>query len=189
LWTASETPIPVRVDIDINHRIKRCTTSFARRHRRLPHRLRMSRDLPRLCPSNLARLPPEHCGSPDRWRLARPESHHHGHLTEVFRADWGFGDFPVVQVNATTTTTFPGRIRAWGLHRATVDRLFAQTGSLCIVPTTRRIFDHRYKKTFAIQSAISGHSLRSWARIKLQQTVHPAETSAEPSNVQLRGWG
>src|SRR5215472_2635472 len=56
-----------------------------------------------------------------RYRLARPASHHHGHLTEA----------PVVQVNLTAT--FPGRIRAWGIHRFTVDRLFAATGSLCIV--------------------------------------------------------
>jgi hypothetical protein len=27
-----------------------------------------------------------------RYRLARPVSHHHGHLTEVFRADWGLTD-------------------------------------------------------------------------------------------------
>ena len=66
-----------------------------------------------------------------RYRLARPVSHHHGHLTEAFRADWGLTDAPVVQV--TLTTTFPGRIRAWGIHRFTVDRLFAATGSLCIV--------------------------------------------------------
>jgi dTDP-4-dehydrorhamnose 3,5-epimerase len=66
-----------------------------------------------------------------RYRLIRPVSHHHGHLTEVFRADWGITDFPIVQVNMTTT--FPGHNRAWGLHRFTVDRLFAATGSLCIV--------------------------------------------------------
>src|SRR5690242_6471954 len=63
-----------------------------------------------------------------QYRLARPVSHHHGHLTEAFRADWGLTDFPVVQV--TLTLTFPGRIRAWGIHRFTVDRLFAATGSL-----------------------------------------------------------
>jgi dTDP-4-dehydrorhamnose 3,5-epimerase len=66
-----------------------------------------------------------------RYRLARPVSHHHGHLTEAFRADWGLTDAPVVQVNVTTT--YPGRIRAWGIHRLIVDRLFAATGSLCIV--------------------------------------------------------
>jgi dTDP-4-dehydrorhamnose 3,5-epimerase len=66
------------------------------------------------------------------YRLARPVSHHHGHLTEVFRSDWGVTTgLPLVQV--TQTITFPGRIRAWGIHRHTVDRLFAATGSLCIV--------------------------------------------------------
>ena len=66
-----------------------------------------------------------------QYRLTRPVSHHHGHLVEVFRADWGLAEFPVVQVNLTVT--FPGRIRAWGIHRFTIDRLFAATGSLCIV--------------------------------------------------------
>jgi hypothetical protein len=47
------------------------------------------------------------------------------------RMDWGLTDVPVVQVNVTVT--FPGRIRAWGIHRFTVDRLFAAAGSLCIV--------------------------------------------------------
>src|SRR5689334_23971563 len=65
-----------------------------------------------------------------RYRLARPVSHHHGHLTEAFRADWGITEEPIVQVNLTVT--FPGKIRAWGIHRFTADRLFAATGSLCI---------------------------------------------------------
>ena len=66
-----------------------------------------------------------------RYRLVRPVSHHHGHLTEAFRADWGLTEAPVVQVNLTNT--FPGQIGAWGIHRLTVDRLFAATGSRCIV--------------------------------------------------------
>jgi dTDP-4-dehydrorhamnose 3,5-epimerase len=66
-----------------------------------------------------------------RYRLLRPVSHPHGHLTEAFRTDWGLTDAPLVQVNMTVT--FPGRIRAWGIHRFTMDRLFAATGSLCIV--------------------------------------------------------
>jgi dTDP-4-dehydrorhamnose 3,5-epimerase len=66
-----------------------------------------------------------------RYRLARPVSHYHGHLTEAFRTDWGLTDAPIVQV--TLTLTFPGRIRAWGIHRFTIDRLFAATGSLLIV--------------------------------------------------------
>jgi dTDP-4-dehydrorhamnose 3,5-epimerase len=64
-------------------------------------------------------------------RFARPVSHHHGHLTEAFRSDWGVTDAPLAQV--TMTTTFPGRVRAWGIHELTVDRLFAATGSLLIV--------------------------------------------------------
>jgi len=66
-----------------------------------------------------------------RYRLARPVSHQNGHLIEVFRADWGLTEAPIVQVNASIT--FPGRIRAWGIHRSTVDRLFAASGSLQIV--------------------------------------------------------
>ena len=65
------------------------------------------------------------------YRLVRPVSHHHGHLTEAFRMDWRVTDAPVVQVNVTVT--FPGRTRGWGIHRFTIDRLFAATGSLCIV--------------------------------------------------------
>jgi dTDP-4-dehydrorhamnose 3,5-epimerase len=66
-----------------------------------------------------------------QYRLTRPVSHKDGHLSEAFRADWGVTDVPIVQVNLTVT--FPGKIRAWGIHRFTVDRLFAATGSLCIV--------------------------------------------------------
>jgi len=66
-----------------------------------------------------------------RYRLARPVSHHHGHLTEIYRQDWNLTNAALVQV--TMTTTFPGRVRAWGLHRFTIDRLFAATGSLMII--------------------------------------------------------
>jgi dTDP-4-dehydrorhamnose 3,5-epimerase len=66
-----------------------------------------------------------------KYRLARPVCHSNGHLTEVFRTDWDLTDKPVVQVNLTTT--FPGRTRAWGIHRNTTDRLFAATGSFCVV--------------------------------------------------------
>lgn len=65
------------------------------------------------------------------FRPARAVSHDRGYLTEVYRTDWDLTDLPVVQVNMTTT--YPGQIRGWGLHRCTVDRLFAATGSLCIV--------------------------------------------------------
>jgi dTDP-4-dehydrorhamnose 3,5-epimerase len=66
-----------------------------------------------------------------RFRPTRPVSHHSGHLTEVFRVDWKLSDTPVAQVNLTVT--FPGKTRGWGIHRNTIDRLFAASGSLCIV--------------------------------------------------------
>lgn len=66
-----------------------------------------------------------------RFRLARPVSHQHGHLSEAYRVDWGVTDLPIAQV--TLTVTFPGQVRAWGIHQNTLDRLFAASGSLCIV--------------------------------------------------------
>ena len=66
-----------------------------------------------------------------RYRLAPTISHRDGHLTEAFRTDWGLTDIPIVQINVTAT--FAGKIRAWGIHRFAIDRLFAATGSLCIV--------------------------------------------------------
>ena len=72
-----------------------------------------------------------------KYREARPVSHNHGHLTEVFRSSWRLTDQPVVQVNVTTT--FPGRVRAWGLHLRTVDRLFVSSGSIRIVLYDGRI--------------------------------------------------
>jgi dTDP-4-dehydrorhamnose 3,5-epimerase len=66
-----------------------------------------------------------------RFRLARPVSHKQGHLTEAFRADWDITDAPIAQVSVSVT--FPGQVRAWGIHQATIDRLFAASGSLCVV--------------------------------------------------------
>jgi dTDP-4-dehydrorhamnose 3,5-epimerase len=69
-------------------------------------------------------------------------SHDKGYLTEIYRNDWGITDLPLVQINSTTT--FPGQVRAWGVHRSITDRLFALTGSLCIV-----VYDGRKSsKTF-----------------------------------------
>jgi len=66
-----------------------------------------------------------------RYRFARPVSHDHGHLTEVYRTSWNLTEKPVVQINATTT--FPGRVRAWGLHLRTEDRLFVLSGAIKLV--------------------------------------------------------
>ena len=69
-------------------------------------------------------------------RATRPVPHEDGHVTEVARASWDIFAMPVVQVH--TTTTFPSRVRAWGLHQLSTDRLFVVTGLVKIV-----IFDGR----------------------------------------------
>ena len=61
-----------------------------------------------------------------RSRPIRPVPHEDGHVTEVARASWGELADPVVQVHLTTT--FPGRIRSFGLHQASTDRLFVVSG-------------------------------------------------------------
>jgi dTDP-4-dehydrorhamnose 3,5-epimerase len=70
------------------------------------------------------------------FRPTRSVPHEDGFLTEVARASWDALDKPVTQVHITTT--FPARIRAWGLHQASVDRLFVVSGLVKIV-----VFDGR----------------------------------------------
>jgi dTDP-4-dehydrorhamnose 3,5-epimerase len=70
------------------------------------------------------------------FRPTRPVPHEDGHVTEVARASWEILRAPVVQVHITTT--FPGRVRAWGLHQLGTDRLFVVSGLVKIV-----VFDGR----------------------------------------------
>jgi dTDP-4-dehydrorhamnose 3,5-epimerase len=72
------------------------------------------------------------------FRSVRPVPHEDGHVTEVARVSWGELADPVVQVHLTTT--FPGRVRAWGLHQASTDRLFVVSGLVKIV-----VFDGRHE--------------------------------------------
>jgi dTDP-4-dehydrorhamnose 3,5-epimerase len=72
-----------------------------------------------------------------RFRLIRPVPHEDGHVMEIARTDWDLVDAPVVQVHMTTT--FPGRIRAWGLHRRSTDRLFVAAGLVHVVCYDGRI--------------------------------------------------
>jgi len=69
-------------------------------------------------------------------RRTRPVPHEDGHLTEVARTDWQDIVNPIVQVHVTTT--LPGRVRAWGLHQRSTDRLFVVSGVVKIV-----LFDGR----------------------------------------------
>ncbi len=64
-------------------------------------------------------------------RPTRPVPHEDGHVIEIARSDWDLVDAPIVQVHMTTT--FPGRIRAWGLHKRSTDRLFVASGLVSIV--------------------------------------------------------
>jgi dTDP-4-dehydrorhamnose 3,5-epimerase len=71
------------------------------------------------------------------FRPIRPVPHEDGHVTEVARASWGELADPVVQVHLTTT--LPARVRAWGLHQASTDRLFVVSGLVKIV-----VYDGRH---------------------------------------------
>lgn len=71
-----------------------------------------------------------------QFRPTRPITHEDGTLAEVARRSWPEIDDEIVQVHVTTTQ--PGRIRAWGLHRASTDRLFVVTGLVSLV-----VFDGR----------------------------------------------
>ena len=69
-------------------------------------------------------------------RPIRPVAHEDGYLAEIARTDWPEVDRPIVQVHLTTT--LPGRVRAWGLHQRSIDRLFPVSGLVKIV-----VFDGR----------------------------------------------
>jgi dTDP-4-dehydrorhamnose 3,5-epimerase len=66
-----------------------------------------------------------------RFRAIRPVPHEDGVLVEVARSDWAEIEVPIVQVHVTTT--LPGRVRAWGLHENSTDRLFVVSGLISIV--------------------------------------------------------
>lgn len=71
-----------------------------------------------------------------RFRPTRPVPHEDGHLSEVVRTSWDIIEAPIVQVHVTTTLV--GRVRAWGLHQRSTDRLFVVKGLVRIV-----VFDGR----------------------------------------------
>jgi dTDP-4-dehydrorhamnose 3,5-epimerase len=72
-----------------------------------------------------------------RFRPTRPVPHEDGTVTEVARVVWPEIDQPIVHTHVTTTQ--PGRIRAWGLHRQSTDRLFVVKGLVSIVVYDGRI--------------------------------------------------
>jgi len=66
-----------------------------------------------------------------RFRPTRPVPHEDGTVAEIARAEWDEVDLDIVQVHLTTT--LPGRVRAWGLHQVSTDRLFVVKGLVSIV--------------------------------------------------------
>jgi dTDP-4-dehydrorhamnose 3,5-epimerase len=70
------------------------------------------------------------------FRPTRPVPHEDGVVAEIARADWEMIGGPLAQVHMTTT--LPGRVRAWGLHQASTDRLFVVLGLIKLV-----VFDGR----------------------------------------------
>ncbi len=74
------------------------------------------------------------------FRATRPVPHEDGHLTEVAKTAWDELGDPIVQVHITTT--LPDRIRAWGLHQRSTDRLFVVNGLVEVV-----VFDGRNHST------------------------------------------
>lgn len=65
-----------------------------------------------------------------KFRAVRPVPHEDGTLAEIAKTSWPEIDQPIVQVHLTTT--LPGRIRAWGLHEHSTDRLFVVAGLVSI---------------------------------------------------------
>ena len=65
------------------------------------------------------------------FRPTRPVPHEDGTVAEIARTMWPEITQPIVHVHVTTTE--PGRIRAWGLHQESTDRLFVVKGLVSIV--------------------------------------------------------
>jgi dTDP-4-dehydrorhamnose 3,5-epimerase len=55
----------------------------------------------------------------------------HGHLTEIYRADWKLDEAGVEQVFQSVFE--PGGVSAWHVHELTRDRLFVAAGAMRIV--------------------------------------------------------
>lgn len=103
-------------------------------------------DLPNVDGANVLRSKRSQVNSSGQWRTVpieglqfrptRPVPHEDGTLTEIARRSWPEIDHEVVHIHVTST--LPGRIRAWGMHQRSADRLFVVRGLVSIV-----VFDGR----------------------------------------------
>lgn len=83
------------------------------------------------------------------FRPTRPVPHEDGVVCEVARLSWAELASPIVQVHITTT--FPGRIRAWGLHRHSTDRLFVVSGLVQFAVFDGRESSATFGKVFEVK--------------------------------------
>jgi dTDP-4-dehydrorhamnose 3,5-epimerase len=72
----------------------------------------------------------------------RPVPHDDGVVSEIARIDWEEVTDPIVHVHLTTTEV--GRVRGWGLHQNSSDRLFVVKGLVSFVVYDGRIDSPTY---------------------------------------------
>ena len=111
-----------------------------------------------------------------RFRPVRPVPHEDGTVAEVARAVWPEVDLPIVQVHITTT--LPGRVRAWGLHQASTDRLFVVCGLVSIAvydgregsPTYKSLNEFRVSERNPGLLVIPPNLYHGWKNIGVDET-------------------
>ena len=112
-----------------------------------------------------------------KYRLTRPVPHEDGHVIEVARDDWEVLADPIRQVHMTTT--LPGRVRAWGLHRRSTDRLFVASGLVHIVcwdgrresPTFGRLNEFTFSDRNPGLVIIPPHVYHGWKNIGTAEAI------------------
>jgi dTDP-4-dehydrorhamnose 3,5-epimerase len=111
------------------------------------------------------------------FRPTRPVAHDDGVVAEVARASWDELASPIVQVH--TTTTLPGRVRAWALHRLTTDRLFVVSGLIQFVvfdgressPTFGKVFELKVSEKNPGLLIIEPNLYHGWKNIGVSEAV------------------
>lgn len=83
------------------------------------------------------------------FRPMRPVPHEDGVVCEVARASWDELVAPIVQVHITTT--LPGRVRGWGLHQISTDRLFVVSGLVQFAVYDGRRSSETFGKLFELK--------------------------------------
>jgi dTDP-4-dehydrorhamnose 3,5-epimerase len=93
----------------------------------------------------------------------------YGHLTELFRADWGLDPASVGQVFQSVLE--PGRLSAWHAHGETTDRLFVSSGLMLIVLFDARPESPTHGRVMVLRASIQRPQLvvvppRVWHGVK-----------------------